>query len=316
MSQPARVISGSGRSGCIDQTLSIEVDDLGLALYFERDSQSLSRIRVYTNSDLLRITHDSEILKDLHDVPKLHRVINLFPPTTLGVFQDVDNSYTIEYASGIRMKFIFRSVDQYVRQKGRKEHPVGDHNDSPLLEFLDIFTKDRQPPYSDFSDGRVEILTSYGLSFNSTDGDNSRFLGFGSGRQEVMAILGAPDFVVFDRYVYLRYGVDLIFSDEDYGTLSNAVLHSNEPFHTSFGNYRKAPFTLSDPNKLSKAKSGKTIITEIDLLSFKDHFGDPGEPLVLTDASISMVRQVYCFSNGLSCDTTSDGSIEAIEVSL
>jgi hypothetical protein len=288
------------------------IQELGILLRFDPIEQCLLHIRMAPAANPIILNYNGETFKDANASATCFHLMTLFPPTMLGRFVDEERSYEVDFESGISLKFKINNDHSYESLRNKKEHPIGTPKESPLLTSLEVSYASKTSARA-FSIACVDVCTGDGISICLPGSQVPVFLPFNSGIQDVLATLGPPEASCGSTLNFFRYGIDVTFDNQQYGSVHKVTIHSNYPGHILFGRYHKALFRISGQRRTTRLEMQKALpLTKLpDLIEI---FESPSSPLVVSDGSISYVRHIYSFGGGISCDVTESGAIATLQV--
>lgn len=293
----------------------IEVEEIGLILSLNELSQMVTRVGIVSAFRDIRLSYLGAAVIEPGSTPHCEQVMKHFPPTTLGQFESSDRSYTVEYSTGVRMKFSVMSQDVFERIRAKNEHPIGNTTDAPPLTYMELF----RPKLSEDSKSSLcvlEIIPSQGISFTLPGSTGASWIGLGSSSiQDILSAMGSPDETSGEVFNFFRYGIDVKFRDRTFDQVEKIVLHMNQPDHPFFGRYKRSLFCILDSKRTKRVEEKQDLVTNQS--TFDDLtriLGDPGPPVVVTHEGSGAVRRLYHFKRGLTFDVSYCG-IAVLEIS-
>jgi hypothetical protein len=264
----------------------------------------------------MRLTSNGTAIVDHAATVRCHEVVDVFPPTTLGVFDEKDSSYKMNFKAGVDIKFRI-DPKKFNEFKLRREHPVGSHEYSPVIESISVHSSRE---LSDTADElpRLEVVPGEGVRVFRPSTSEAGWIELGSSLQDVLSALGPYDESTGDFYNFFKLGVDVKVNRSKYCAVEKIILHCNQPGHILFGRYSRSWFEVSEPTRRSKSKpaepSGIPVNNESTLSELSDRIGEPGPPLVVNSPHSTAVQYFYTFKRGLTFELTPSGAIASLEI--
>ncbi len=302
----------------------MELPDSALQLVVEGFTQRVKEIRVRVLKENSQspsmnplwtsyaFTYEGKLVHSPDEPADCRKIMTIFPPTTLGQFDSRDLSYSVLFNNGISFRFQIKDKATFENLKARRDHPVLVDGYSPIMSEIRIMTRELSDTERLSSLPRFEVYPNEGVSLKLPFEDSSIVLRLGVGPQDIMSALGFPDDQWNGIFNYFQYGLDVVTCPEKMNIVISLILHSNPPGHIQFGRYSRSWFVLSQGKKKSKEILNNTCT----IPEFAAAFGDPGQPLVVSNTSPKNIQYFYTFPNGLCIETTPDGVIASVHISL
>lgn len=226
--------------------------------------------------------------------PDCRRLVGIFPPTILGVYDRKDLSYTMEYKSGINFVLSIDNSKYFDELESRKDHPISIGEYSPLIDKLTVYGV-----VTDCLTPRYEIYPSEGLKVNGTC-----WLRLGCGYQEILSVLGPVEEEYADVYLnFYKSGISIKVNSMK--CAEKFIIHTNLPGHVLCGRFSPSVFELAAKKQIIHNKSNINDIEGI--------LGNPGKPLVVNTPLV--VQYFYTYSKqGLNFETNPNGAIASVQV--
>lgn len=281
--------------------------DLGVSLTFDSVTQKLVHVSVeprevksIDESDRfvpIEWTYAGSQAFGYVNRPDCRRLMAIFPPTTLGKFNESDFTYSMDYKSGIRFRLKMDGSARFKQFQSKTEHPVNIDSYSPLIESMDISDSTVAVSFANY-----EIFPKEGIRLN-----DKSWLKLGCGLQDVFSVLGPPEDVDGEYYYFYKSGIAVKVNRYNYSSVEQFRIYTNFPGHLLFGQYNRAMF------KLCTKKKELLVNNQSSLKELQKSLGDPGQPLVVNSPFTSQVQHFYSFE-GIVFELCPNGGIVSVQV--
>jgi hypothetical protein len=259
------------------------------------------------------ITFEDKRIASPQVTPDCRSIVAAFPPTTLGQFNQSDLSYYMEFSSGVSFQFRIRDKATFDQFSSRRDHPVslGDTY-SPIVRAVIIKSPSELSTEEKIASlPRFEIHPLEAVSLRIPGDDCPVWIKLGSGLQDVMSAIGLPEDQFNGILNYYRYGLDIVTDPERLSVVTGIILHTNPPGHVVAGRYARTWFTTT----VGKRKSREVLDNTSSIAEWTAAFGEPGQPLVVSNNSPRNIQYFYTFSGGICVETNPEGIVASVQVS-